>query len=186
MPRKGTQCKQDYKYIAVVYPDSTTYSVDAVIADWCDYFSVWAYCLHDRDVGQDGQSIKPHYHLYGRKMDDNGRNCPVSLSCVSVKVGLEKNAIEYAKSEKASIRYMIHADDTDKVQYSMDNISTNICIDKFFRDREPGKNAQKIYKYIVDNRIKKVEEILPWVFEMNLYAEFRRGYAIWDTLMRQN
>lgn len=186
MPRKGSKvAKQDYKYIAVVYPDSTSYSVDAVIADWCAYFSVWAYCMHDRDVGKDGKPLKPHYHLYGRKTDDDGHNCPVTLSCVASNVGLDNNAVEYARSEKASIRYLIHADDDDKVRYSMDDISTNISLSKYFRDFEPGKNATKIYNYIVGNSVCRVTDVIPWILENNLYADFRRGYAIWDTLMRE-
>lgn len=187
MPRKGTVSeKQDYKYVGILYPDSETYNVEQVIQNIKAYFSKWSYCLHDKDVNEDGELKKPHIHWVGIKETSEGKFCPVSVKAVSLAIGVESNYIDYARSVKSAERYLIHADDDDKYQYDYNEIKTNHNLMKYFKERKEMFKSSKISDYIISARVTSVSELMPWIFENNLYSEFRRGYAIWHTIIREN
>lgn len=187
MPRKGTvnAPKQDYKYIGILYPDSETYCCDAALDAIKSYFGAWAYILHDRDITADGELKKPHIHWYGKKLTVEGKNSYVSISAVSAAIGVPDRDVEFSKSEKASIRYLVHADDEDKYQYPISDIIANISLQKFFRDKCATLKSKMICDRIIETKPRKVMELLPWIFEHDLYAEFRRGFAIWNTIIRE-
>lgn len=188
MRRKGdgeAKPKQDYKYIGVLYPDSESYDYYQVCLLIKAYFQKWAFVVHDADINQDGTPKKTHVHWYGSCLTDAGKASPRPLSSVAAALGLKENEIEYAKSEKASIRYLVHADDDDKAQYPISSIDANFSLLKFFKDRVVITKSKSIYDYICNERPVTMKALMAWVFEHNLYAEFRRGFAMWDSLMRE-
>lgn len=187
MPRKGTVSeKQDYKYVGVLYTDTETYNLDSVLQNIKSYFSKWSYCVHDKDVDSNGELKKSHIHWVGIKETDDGKNSPVSKTAVADAIGVPANYIDYARSVKNAERYLIHADDDDKYQYDFNDIKTNHNIMKYFKERREMYRSAKISDYIISTQVTNVSEIMPWIFENNLYSEFRRGYAIWHTLVREN
>lgn len=186
MPRKGSkQVKQDYKFTGVLYPDSESYDYYCVLDAIKGYFGRWAYMVHDADISEDtGERKKTHVHWVGIKLTEDKQNSPVALSAVAGALGIPERDIEYAKSEKACIRYLVHADDDDKAQYKMMDIQANFSLNKYFRDKSSQLHSEKIFRWIMENRPADVGTVCEWVFQQGLYAEFRRGFAIWDTLIR--
>lgn len=188
MPRKrgdGQGVKQDYKFLGVIYPDSESYNYFQVESAIKEYFSKWAFCVHDSDIDETGAPVKTHVHWVGVKKSGDGKHCPVPISTVSEKIGLEEHEIEFAKSERAAIRYLIHADDEDKYQYEITQIKCNFSLLKYFKDRSAAMKSKIIYDYIKRERPSCMSQVVDYVLDNNLYAEFRRGFAIWDTLIKE-
>lgn len=187
MPRRGSQViKQDYKFVGVLYKDTTSYDYDEVLKNIKTYFDKWSYCVHDKDVDSQGVLKKPHVHWVGIKETEDGKKCPVALSAVANAIGVTDNYLDFARSVKSAERYLIHADDDDKYQYDYNAIHTNHNVMKYFKERREMFRSAKISEYIISTRATNVTDIMPWIFANNLYAEFRRGYAIWHTLVREN
>lgn len=109
--------KRARNWCAVVYPDSAP-------ENWQQEFDKlqlkWACSpLHDKDVDDDTQTKKAHYHIVicysGNKSFDQVKedlavlNCPIPQICRDV---------------RSSVRYFIHQDHPHKYQYSKDDIQT--------------------------------------------------------------
>lgn len=106
-------------FSGVIYPDSESYNPIEVLETLKSKFKEWAYCLHDSDVNYDGELKKPHIHWVGR-------GDPRTLSAVAKFLGLKENEVELGKNFKALIQYLIHLNNPEKAQYSIENVVTNI------------------------------------------------------------
>lgn len=106
-------------FSGVIYPDSKSYNPIQVIESLKSKFKEWAYCLHDSDVNDSGELKKPHIHWVGR-------GDPRTLSAVAKFLGLKENEVELGKNFKALIQYLIHLNNPEKAQYSIEDVVTNI------------------------------------------------------------
>lgn len=82
-----------------------------------DYLSYWAFIKHDKDVDDDGEIKRTHYHLVlqcnssytkDRILSELSKNLVKNRSCVSVR---SYNDIYQA------VQYLIHRNDAEKHQY---------------------------------------------------------------------
>lgn len=106
-------------FSGVIYPDSESYNPVQVIETLKSKFKEWAYCLHDSDVNDEGELKKPHIHWVGR-------GDPRTLSAVAKFLGLKENEVELGKNFKALIQYLIHLNNPEKAQYSIEDVVSNI------------------------------------------------------------
>ena len=106
-------------FSGVIYPDSESYNPIEVLETLKSKFKEWAYCLHDSDVNDDGELKKPHIHWVGR-------GDPRTLSAVAKFLGLKENEVELGKNFKALIQYLIHLNNPEKAQYSIESVVSNI------------------------------------------------------------
>lgn len=106
-------------FSGVVYPDSESYNCVQVLETLKSKFKEWAYCLHDSDVNDEGELKKPHIHWVGR-------GDPRTLSAVAKFLGLKENEVELGKNFKALIQYLIHLNNHEKAQYSIEDVVSNI------------------------------------------------------------
>ena len=106
-------------FSGVVYPASESYNCVQVLETLKSKFKEWAYCLHDSDVNDEGELKKPHIHWVGR-------GDPRTLSAVAKFLGLKENEVELGKNFKALIQYLIHLNNPEKAQYSIEDVVSNI------------------------------------------------------------
>lgn len=177
--------KQDYKFTGILYPDATNYDCQSVLLTLSVVFDSWSYILHDMDVDGNGELKKPHYHWVGHRRTAEGKDSPCSVVTVANALGIPANDVEYCKSEKAAIRYLIHTDEPDKYQYDRALIQSNISLDKYFKDKLCDDNARIILNYIFDNRPSTISEVANWAIETGVWSEFRRGFAVWSQVIRE-
>lgn len=120
-------------FSGVIYPDSESYDCLKVLETLKLKFKEWAYCLHDCDYDDEGWRKKPHIHWVGR-------GDPRTLSAVAKFLGLKENEIELGKNFKALIQYLIHLNNPEKAQYSIEDVVTNIPdIGKMLRNLSEGQ-----------------------------------------------
>ena len=170
--------KQSRCFLGVLYPDSESYVCDDVLLRMMDCFTEWAFILHDKDICSDtGELKKAHVHWVARY--DN----PSILSAVANKLGIAEHDIEYCKSWRRSLRYLIHADSKDKFQYDVTDVSANFDYSEYLKDVVADFRGKQIYDFIVSHPHCSYSALLEYVFSHGLYSEFRRGVTVWNSLL---
>ena len=113
---KTTQRK--FVWLGIVYPDSAP-------ADWVDQLKLTCDRLiispiHDQDILEDGSGTlkKAHYHVI--MAFDTMKSYDQVFVPFNQITGVSK--IEACRSARSAVKYLIHADDPQKAQYSKDDI----------------------------------------------------------------
>lgn len=142
-------------WTTIGYPESLKENWRSIIDD---YHIQWILSpLHDRDVDSDKQLIKAHYHIVFYFEGKKSYKQVLSL-CRSFG-GVNPQKVE---SMIGMVRYLIHADDPDKYQYSRSLIEAHggIDIDRFFKRSVYEKNVilAEMEEYIYDNNVTNFAE----------------------------
>ena len=171
--------KQSRIFLGVLYPDSESYDCQKVISRLEDTFTDLAYITHDMDVTEDGELKKAHIHWCGK------RSSPAPLSTIANALGIAENNIEFCKSWKYSLRYLIHADNPEKFQYAPDKVTANFPYSAVIEGKLEAMKSRQIYNFINENPTITSNGLAEWCFQNDLWSEYRRSFAIWCTLMRE-
>lgn len=174
--------KQSQIWGGVVYPDSSSYDYKERLNVLSSLFEEFAYCLHDKDIKDDGtgELKKPHVHWLGRSQDKK------TASGLAFITGFPKNDFELLNSFAGSVRYLIHLEHPDKYQYPQDSIVANFNVQQYLKSpRSDSKQAKLIFDYIIAHPNITLPHLLSWVMDNDLWSSFRRGYAIFNTLLRE-
>ena len=134
-------------FCLVLYKESESYDFKEVLKNIKGY-KYYAYCIHDSDSDDTGSLKKEHYHFI-IKLDNAS-----TIEALSKKLGVPINFIQNIRNERSFIRYLIHFDDDDKFQYSLDHIvcsrSYKRFVSKCFDDKETEEEIiLKIHDYIL-------------------------------------
>lgn len=171
--------KKSRIFLGVLYPDSDSYDCQKVIFRLEDTFLDLAYITHDMDVDENGALKKPHVHWCGK------RSSPAPISTVANALGVAENSIEFCKNWKYSLRYLIHADNPDKFQYSPDKVTANFPFNAVIEGKLEAMKSRQIYNFINDNPTITLNALAQWSFQADVWSEFRRSYSIWASLLRE-
>lgn len=170
--------KRDRKFELVLYPDSESYDIDTVLAASTSYFPMWAYCLHDSDLCDDGTPKKSHIHFLGKLDDVRSPEVVCRDLCLPI------SSISNVKSWKAACRYLIHLDSPTKFQYSVDDVVSSFPILSYF-SLPDDEQARRILDYISSSGCNRVFDLTLWALDNGCYPALRRGFAIWSQILRE-
>lgn len=168
--------KQGRNFQGVIYPDSESYDCEHVLSLLSDVFVEYAYILHDKDVTETGELKKPHYHFLGT------RSSPVPVSTISKQLGIADNSVEFCRSYRAFLRYMIHADEPTKYQYSPDDVQGVFKKHFLVGDSEKAL-VQLAIQGIDTGLIRSVRGLASFAVEQNDWSSFRRNYSLLKDLL---
>jgi hypothetical protein len=114
--------------------------------------------LHDKDVNEDGEPKKPHWHIL---LSYDG---PVGLSAVR-KIAERLNTPEPRKvgSAKGLVRYMAHLDNPEKYQYPVSEIVGH-----------GGADIASYFELTATRRLDVMKEIVQYIYAEKItnYADF--------------
>lgn len=176
--RKVSNPKQDRKFEVILYPDSTSYDFADVITRLQDYFDMWAWLVHDKDIDSDtGELKKPHCHFAGTRPN------AVSIQTVANAAGVPANYVKFGITTKGVFRYLVHADSPAKYQYDFTNVVANFDYPRYCNLLKDSDYARRIIRYIVDNRVITTKQLAQWCLDNDCWSEFRRAYRIWYDIM---
>lgn len=170
--------KQSRIFLGVLYPDSESYEFEKVLSRLEDTFLDLAYITHDADTDENGLLKKAHVHWCGK------RSSPAPLSTVANALGIAENNIEFCRNWKYSLRYLIHADNPDKFQYSPDKVTANFPFNAVIEGKLEALRSRKIYHYIHEFRPPDIDALADWCFENDCWSECRRNWALWSAIIR--
>lgn len=175
----------------VFYPDSSSYSATSVL-DSCSklvFCSQYAYILHDSDKNDDDTLKKAHYHLV--------LSCkyPVTYSRVLNSLGLPESSMTLpdanskARTFRSMVRYLVHADNSKKFQYSLDQISSNFDFSKFFDDASIDKASSAFLDLLefMSQKGQTRRSIALYAASSGLIGYYRQYYHIlWDIVIHED
>lgn len=167
----GSKSKQGRNFQGILYPDSTAYDCQVALEKLSEVFPKHAYILHDQDINEDGTPKKPHYHWLG------SRETPVAISTIAKQLGIAENAVEFCKSYRTFLRYLIHLDHPDKAQYKPDAVQGNF--DKRFLVGMSEQSFISLVRQKIDSgEIATFRGLYIWAEQNDFWPEFRRNQAL--------
>lgn len=166
--------KPDRKFVCILYPDATNYVCDEILTKITQYADEWSFILHDRDVDENDEIKKPHYHVCMRFVAPRTRKAIVNV------LGYPKlEDFERAKKWKSVNRYLLHLDDDDKTRYGDYEVTSNFDYRKLVNVAESeGDKVQEIIGFIWTKDCKIFLDLVDWALSKGLYSELRRGYPL--------
>ena len=175
--------EMDRKFTAIIYPDSTEYCCEDVLNRLKGWgFEEWAYILHDRDVKEDKTKKKEHYHVVLKV------STPSSLGTIARKLCIPSNYVQRVHNWKKMIRYLTHDEQSDKVQYELEEVisSDPKKIELYFKDEDETAQAARILGYITESGCRSYIQLLEWCCKNDLYATCRRNASMWSNCIKEN
>ena len=159
---------RDRKFCVILYPDDASHmEAFEKIKESFDC----AYILHDFDTLDTGELKKAHYHVVFTFPN------PRYLSSVADDLGISENYIERCIKLNSSLRYLIHADNPDKYQYSLDAVGGSLKdrLRKLVCVVSEEQQVLSLIKYLDDtDGFVSYRNFLIYACENGLYSSFRR------------
>lgn len=130
-----------------------------------------------------GEFKKPHFHVVVQF------TTPRWSSAVAKELGITENYIQKCRSLEGALKYLVHADHSDKVQYDTDAVEgqLKIMLDKLLSQvTEDERIIQLIL--LLDSFETKVtyQGFVRVVCSKGLYSDFRRSALIFSNLIREH
>lgn len=164
---------RDRKFCVILYPDDSTHmTAFEKIKESFDC----AYILHDSDTLDTGVLKKPHYHVVFTFPN------PRYLSSVAEDLGIPENYIERCLKLNSALRYLIHADNPDKYQYSLESVGGTLKakLEKLISDVSEESQILQLIDFL-DSQTCRVSyrDLLVYACQNGFYSTFRRlGYGM--------
>lgn len=169
--------KKYYTYAMVLYKDSTTYDYDKVINYIEKNYKYYAYIEHKPEKDQ----TKEHTHVLVHF--DNKRYATAISKELNVPINYIQNAnlIPY-------LRYLIHYDDEDKIQYSPTEVNGTLTyklIELLNKTNQTESElVAQIMSFIIDyDGWLTVTDLSQFVLMSGTYSAFRRNYSFFKDLL---
>lgn len=169
--------KRFYNFTCVIYEDDENFSAQKFnLAQENEVI----YIRHDKDVDDEGNDKKPHYH-YVIKLKN-----ACTISALSKRVGVQENMIEpVKKSLNGCLKYLIHYGDDSKYQYDSKLVESN-------SDKLKRKFLDLVTKDVPESD--KVESIEDYILnfekgcyiEWHILAKYVRKINMWDAFRRNS
>lgn len=179
-------------HMLLLYPDDKSH---AEALEKIPYSYDYAMILHDKDYFTEedekknpdhkaGQLKKPHYHIVLRF------NQAVWSTAICKALGIEHNYIEDCKRFDNALQYLIHYNDTDKAQYSIEEVKGNLrsklveSINKV--EKSEGEKVVELIQFIKDYDGKlTVTEFAEFCALNGYWGEFRRSGSIFCKMIEE-
>lgn len=150
------------KFIDVVislkdYDSEEIKAVGDNLNQWCAITcDMFAFILHDKDVTEDGVIKTPHYHLVAQ-LRSNKKRLTTTINDIAEIVGVCPCAITIEKlvSMSGGIQYLTHKNDSNKYQYDINEIVTNLGrseLELYYNDDKPSFSIDTIVNAINQNK----------------------------------
>lgn len=169
--------KKYYTFAMILYKDSKTYDYKKVIKYIEKNYKYYAYIEHKPD----DEHGKKHTHVL-MHFDNKRYNTGVSKE-----LGVPSNYIVNANLIPY-LRYLIHFDDEDKEQYSVDQVNGSLQLrlkEIISSDKKTEvEQVSYIMSYIIDNsNWLYITEVAQFVITNGCYSAFRRNYHFFKDLI---
>lgn len=169
-------------HMVLLYPDNEEH-VKAYqhIEKSYDYASI----LHDKDVTEDGELKKPHWHVLLRFKNSRWS------TALCKELGIKENYIEEVKKFNNALQYLIHYNDPDKYQYKIEDVKGNLAIK--LKDiinnieKSEGEKVVELLEYITQrDKPMSVTELASYCAKNGYWSEFRRSGSIFCKILEEH
>ena len=135
----------------------------------------FAYIKHDKDIDVDGVVKKTHYHVLLEFI--NGGN----KKQLCVDFNLKPNMFQSVSNVIGYIRYLVHKDDIEKYQYSVDDVVSKGYDIKKIVDSSYVMNNSDIINDLINYKNCSRYDLLIYALSKDYLEVYNRFYRIvWD------
>lgn len=144
-----------------------------------------AYILHDKDKNENGELKKAHWHVVIRCQNQQWR------SAICKDIGIEENYCDKIRSFENALQYLIHYNDSDKAQYSVDEVKGNLQArlkeSLLKNEKSEGEKVCELIEFIecTDGFI-KVSDFAKYCAMNGYWSEFRRSGSIFMAMIKEH
>lgn len=147
----------------------------------------YAYIVHDKDVGMDGELVEPHFHCMLRLKSSRRR------SDVAAWIGLSESYIQDSRTNDYGdmLLYLIHENAPAKHQYLESEVTANFDyskeLEKIRAKRASKQNKQDIIQSIMDGKIREynIHEFLDAATYDKFYQSIKHAFELRRTGLEQ-
>jgi len=171
------------KHCVLLYPDDPNH-VNALkmIKESTDYLCI----LHDKDKTKEGELKKPHWHIILVYKNATWN------SAIAEEFSIPLNYIQRLRNYEAASEYLIHANEPEKHQYTLDEVSGTVRLkNKLKTSIETGEitEGEKVIELIelIENADKYISigSFARACAAMNRWDVFRRSGAIFLKMIEE-
>ena len=169
------------KFCAVLYPEDPAHS--AAIEKLQSGGFNFAAILHDRDVNENGETKKSHWHVVLRYKN------AVWNTAVAKELGIEPNYIEICRDVDAALCYLVHYGNDDKFQYEYESVfgPLKLRLASLLADTDEGTRAMNLVEIIeASPGFIGYTDLLKKAVSAGLYADLRRMGHFATGLIREH
>ena len=169
-------------FALLLYPDDITHknALDIIKGSY-DY----TYILHDRDIDENGEIKKPHWHVILRFSNARWNTALVK------ELGITDNYIRPVKNFKNALLYLIHYNDLDKFQYEVEEVKGTFK-NRLYElvnatEKSEGEKVQELI-YFINSQEKylTVTEFSLYCSANGYWPEFRRCSSIFIRIIEEH
>ena len=177
-------------HMLLLYPDNESHvEVLSKIMKSYDYAGI----THDRDTWtaedekkdpkhKQGELKKEHIHIVLRTPNATWN------TAICKELGLDEKFCEQVKSIDRSLQYLLHYNEPDKAQYSLDEVygglRTKLAESIQKNEKSEGEKVVELIKFIRDSdRPLTITEFAEYCAKNGYWAEFRRSGAIFVKIL---
>lgn len=174
--------KRYYNFNLVIYEDDKRFKEQFKLIQE-EKYAIW--CKHDKDVDDEGNLKKPHYHVILKL------KTACTISALAKRINVDEHMIEMVKkSLNGCLKYLIHYGLDNKYQYDKKNVKSNS--DKLKRRFEDlvTKDVPEVEKVIsIQEYIESCNDYIDfgilgkYVQKINMWDAFRRNMTYFIKLV---
>lgn len=175
---------RDRKFMLLLYPDNEQH---CIALDKIQQSFHFACILHDKDVDDNGEVKKAHWHVVIKLLSKN----PIWSSALAKELGIEEKFIEKPRSLENALLYLIHYNDSNKTQYNIEEVFGPLkkviaeTINK--NEKTEGEKVAELINYIKEHKGRiRITEFASFCAENGYWAEFRRSGSIFCKIIEEH
>lgn len=172
---------RDRKFVMVLYPEDSTHA--AAIEKMKSGGYNFAAILHDKDVTEDNQPKKPHWHVVVRFKNACWN------TAIAKELGITPNYLEACKDVDSALLYLVHFGNEDKYQYEFEAVFGPLKVRLSTLLAEPDEGARVLTLVdIIESSpgYMSYSELLKKSVAAGVYSDLRRMGSLGVALVREH
>ena len=172
---------RDRKFVMVLYPEDASHAaaIEKMKAGGYNFAAI----LHDKDVKEDNQPKKPHWHVVVRFKNACWN------TAIAKDLGITPNYLEACKDVDSALLYLVHFGNEDKYQYEYEAVFGPLKVRLATLLAEPDEGARVLTLVdIIESSpgYMSYSELLKKSVAAGVYSDLRRMGSLGVALVREH
>lgn len=168
----------------ILYPieDETHYkALEYIKKNYSDF----AYIEHDLDLDNNGQLKKSHTHVVIHFNNARFRNS------IALELGITPNYVQSCNNINLALEYLIHLNDPDKYQYSIDKVIGSLKNKLILLIENKNISESEKVQLIIDflksyDKTLSYTDFIEFIISNNFYSTFRRSATMFSKILDEH
>lgn len=148
-------------------------------------YSKYAYIKHDKDIQDNGETKKEHYHFVIQFPNYRWRNA------IAEELSITPNYLEKIRNLENSLKYLIHFNNSDKYQYDIDEVNGTLKAKLIgYLNTTDKSESDKVIELLdfleTQKSYVKLSDFLRYVCSINMYDIYRRSASTFIRLLEEH